>query len=724
MLKKICFLLVSGLSLTLFAQRPPINTVEANNTQYAFAIGEIKDTITFDWLANQGVLVNAKIGTFFTCQIPTSILGCIEGNDRFKSLQIATINNSFRSQNYAALRQSKVDKVNQGTNFNLSANYSGKGVIVGIVDIGFQTDHPTFFDSSGAKLRISKYWDQEASSGTPPVGYNYGKECSDSTSIVNQIDASGSHGTHVAGIAAGSGFGTSNLIHKGVAHEAELVFVKIKHTNDTLNPSALGDAIVANPTVIDAYKYIFDYANQVGKPAVINLSWGLHTGSHDGNSIFDKAVEQLTLKPGNVIVGANGNDGSSQMHFQYEFNNFDTIKTIAYDRGRGKTESVYVDIWGSKNTPFQLRVHLYDTNKNILASTPFFNTSVSNNTYSFISSGIDTLNYSIEIEPSFVYNQKPNLLFYSKHNNSAKNFVVLELVAEKGRIDAWNSGNAYEWSNGGFTNDIGPAFFTKGFKRGDVTHTMIENGGTGKGTISVGAYINRDKWINFDGKLTDNSSKNSAADIAAFSSEGPTVDGRIKPDISAPGQGIISSINRNAFSPTGNNRDNLFDSTNFQGKANYWVMLSGTSMASPHVCGIVALMLEANPKLTSESISDILKNTAVSDTFTGTVPNNKWGYGKVDALAAVKEAERLALSTTTIKEEKVQVYPNPTSQMVNIIFKVNEVRNYQLFDINGKAILTSSFDRVSNTLDISRLNAGVYFLKVSGIATVIRIVKY
>ncbi len=715
MLKSTLFLFILSLSLSsAFSQAlKPISFVK-NGQEYVFGIADLKDVSDLCVLKEQGMTINSINGDVITFQIPANRINHFTSSTYFHNMVISNIKNSSGSQNFTALKQSKVDKVNQGTANQLSSNYSGKGVIIGIVDIGFQTDHPTFFSSDGKQYRVSRFWDQTDQTGTAPTGFNYGKECADSLSIISQIDNDGSHGTHVAGIASGSGYTSTNLIHKGVAHEAELVFVKILHTNDSLGKSALGDAIVANPTIIDAYNYIFNYAKAQGKPAVINLSWGSHTGPHDGTSLFDRAVEQMVAEPGHVVIGANGNNGRDEMHFRHDFSqSFDTIRTIPYERSRGwrSTESVYVDIWGSANKPFQMRAHFYDSAKNKLSSTPLYNTATAQNTSSFLHSGTDTLRYTIEVNANYTHNQKPNILFYSKHPNPKKYFVVLEFVATDGRLDAWNSGDAYRWGSGGFSHQMGNAKFGSTYKKGDVTHTMGENGGTGKGTISVGAYINRDAWVNFDGKLFDKSNEFKAGDIAGFSSEGPTVDGRLKPDISSPGQGIISSINRHAYNPNlPQNRTNLMDSSNFDGTANYWLMQSGTSMAAPQVCGIVALMLEANPHLTSSSIRNILQETAVQDSLTGNVPNMKWGHGKVDALAALKEAEK-SLAISNLSEASTIIFPNPASNEIHIQSNI-VYTEYIIHDLKGAEVSKGSIQE--NQIDLLNLTSGLYMLRLIG----------
>jgi MFS family permease len=217
---------------------------------------------------------------------------------------------------------------------------------------------------------------------------------------------------HVAGIAAGSGFTTPNRQYRGVAPEAELVFVSIKYSNDTLRGSALGDYVIANPSIIDAYKYIFDYAASVGKPAVINLSWGMHTGPHDGTSLFDIATEQL-VGNGKIIVGANGNDGENPMHLNYKFNK-DTISTLAIENNRqwrGR-ESIYCDFWGSKNSRFGIQVQLLDTHLQIVRETPFV--------------------YSNEINRSYTLSHQNNQFKISFQNQliQKSNYFVFSIISD------------------------------------------------------------------------------------------------------------------------------------------------------------------------------------------------------------------------------------------------------------------------------------------------------
>ena len=115
--------------------------------------------------------------------------------------------------------------------------------------------------------------------------------------------------------------------------------------------------------------------------------------------------------------------------------------------------------------------------------------------------------------------------------------------------------------------------------------------------ISVGAYVSRDKFTNLQG--TERSSDWTVGERYPLSGMGPTFDGRDKPDVLAPGAHIISAINNYAASYNVNREDLAYTEVDalIPGRTNYWGAMCGTSMATPVVTGIMALWLQANPRL-------------------------------------------------------------------------------------------------------------------------------
>jgi len=128
--------------------------------------------------------------------------------------------------------------------------------------------------------------------------------------------------------------------------------------------------------------------------------------------------------------------------------------------------------------------------------------------------------------------------------------------------------------------------------------------------------------------------------LSFFSAPGPTRDGRTKPEVTAPGQVIVSSL-ANAASPS---------ASEIVEDGKHWVLL-GTSFSAPHVTGLYAQMLGLNPDLDAGQLRSMVTETARADGFTGALPNDDWGAGKLDAKAAldmvVKPVTDLHWTSTT-----------------------------------------------------------------------------
>jgi len=214
----------------------------------------------------------------------------------------------------------------------------------------------------------------------------------------------------------------------------------------------------------------------------------------------------------------------------------------------------------------------------------------------------------------------------------------------------------------------------------------------------------------YNGEYQTGNGNWAGGNIAAFSSWGPTMDGRIKPDLAAPGVSVASSIS----SFTDNSYSSILN-VPFEGRTYPFARFSGTSMSAPAVTGIVALLLEADPTLTPAEVKELLKSTARTDQQTGTIPaggSTRWGMGKVNAYRAVCEALGVVGMDEVVVEGGVRLWPNPASDNVWIALPEVGVVEVRITDIAGRAVGSGRLTGAGpHLLDTGLLPAGAYLVR-------------
>lgn len=513
-----------------------------------------------------------------------------------------------------ARQEAGTDQIHKGT--SLPQAYTGEGVVVGVVDAGFDYMHAAFRRPADGALRIKRVWEQGATTldgASAPAKYGYGIELNTPELIEKaQGDSdSNSHGTHVAAIAAGSD-AYKDGAYVGNAPDADIVLVALD-----LNTST-------NTDISNAVQYIFDYADEVGKPCVVNLSLGNQDGPHDGTSTFDTMTDAMQ-GPGRLIVGAAGNHRTDAFHIDHTFATADAAPLRTFVKYKvAPSNSVSggtIEIWGEKGVDFTVDIAAYSTfnKKDARSTTVYPAEGVTNVDFGKYATG--TWKVASEVSP---LNGKPHVVLTSALTSIRNNYAIALTVTPKtaGRVNIW-SDNTYLALE---SRDI------EGFSAPDAaSSTLCEIGGTGKRILTVGSYTTRNEYTTNGGQQA--TLQETVGDLSSFSSYGPTVDGRMKPNITAPGCFIISAVSNNDAS--GNLMYAEYNE-NF-GRYNQYGYMQGTSMASPFVAGIVATWLQAYPQLTPEQLHEIVQNTARKDSFTATAPDSNWGYGKINALDGLRQ---------------------------------------------------------------------------------------
>jgi subtilisin family serine protease len=472
----------------------------------------------------------------------------------------------------------------------------GSGVIVGMIDSGIDYRHGSFRKADDTS-RILFLWDMlppSGASGSPPSGYSNGIEYtqtqinnaltnSNPLSVVPSEDTNG-HGTHTAGIAAGNGRPEGNChgggTFVGMAPEADLIVVKLA------GAAELGES----RNLINAVDYIFQKADAASKPAVINISLGDNLGAHDGTSLVEQFMDLFLLTDGRAIVKSAGNEGNDDRHAKGTLTATGSPGTnVLFRVPASLSHEVVMDLWYEGPDRFDISI-TPPTGSGAGPVSPgnlITNSALGNGNTVTINSQLtdpDNNDNRIQIE-----------IRKGTQTNIAAGTWTINLAAS-----TLSDGNYHVW----IERDTRTRFLSPSIE------TTISVPGTAREVITVGSYADRGV---------------TSGDLSDFSSQGPARDGVRKPEIVAPGDGIMSAKSGSLPSEPA-----CIDLC-----ADRYKPLPGTSMAAPHVAGVIALMLEKDPDLSIDDIRTHLFSNTTTNPGMGTLPNNQWGNGIVNAPGAV-----------------------------------------------------------------------------------------
>jgi subtilisin family serine protease len=531
---------------------------------------------------------------------------------------------------------------------------TGEGVYVGIADTGIDATHPDF-QTPDKKTRIAWLLDlsrkprgvhksvEDAFKITDRAGNSIGAVYS-GTDIDDLIAAGktgelptdvNGHGSHVTSIAAG-GQGPALNSYPGVARDARLVVVRLTRSS---NPGIETDDLVT------AARFIFDRADNDKKPAVVNMSLGTDFGPHDGTLLWEQAIAANVgpQKPGHVVVAAAGNSGSidDPVHQSVYVSEGSVMRVPV--RSTAGARAGRVQIWITKRSGAQMDIGLEGPD----------------------GAWIDPIGPGQE----------------QGRNRDGYSAGVFHGVTKQSPVPAGSDGAIVLWSGAwpagtynvvlrgqgtaelylqtyGDADAAGSTRFKHGVRAGTVnmpaSHPNI---------LSVGCTVARTRWraisrlelgpvvpnVDATGSLpVEGSREPQDGETCWFSSAGPTATGAAKPEIAAPGAGMIAAMSGQATPADpasifdGSRCPELPDGSNdgrcLQIDARHAVS-SGTSMSAPVVAGVVALLLQKDATLTQEQVTRLLQ--AGARPFRGSAPYlSQAGPGEVDATGALGALEQ------------------------------------------------------------------------------------
>lgn len=496
--------------------------------------------------------------------------------------------------------------------------YTGSGVVVGVMDIGFDLTHPTFYDKELTGLRIGAFWDQldtDTAGCRLPVGRDYAGSEALSGKKRSADGLKQTHGTHTLGIAAGSGYDSP---YRGMAYGSDICLVSNAVSSDLqmIDP----DDIYKYTSATDAlgFKYIFDYAASKGSPCVASFSEGYVPAYTGEDSLYSRYLERLT-GPGRIIVASAGNES---VYYNYA------------DKPAGKPEAGSCLYSGEAEAGFFIEADGPFT----LILAPVGDAPAHATTVDSWQCPADTIT-TVALTPAGNGVKLTAAIERYAAASAAKDTIYHVTVTRTGIGGA--IGNLAVWVSGAETaasvRCYSPAMFINGAAGwapadAEISHN-IHAPACFPAVIAVGSTIHRTGFTNYLGQHFDYSQPGRNDGVRSeYSSMGPTMDGMTKPDVMAPGDNIVSAYSSyyEESNPYASDIRSDVAHFDFRGRTYAWNSNTGTSMAAPVVAGAIALWLEARPDLTPAEVRSVLSHTCRKPEAGLAYPNNQYGHGEID----------------------------------------------------------------------------------------------
>lgn len=721
--------------------RKIIGNKSTSDNPSSIAFITIADNHSASELEDAGIKVLNVKGNIAIVEVALAEAEAISSLDAVKAMSLQK--KLFPAMDLAR-EASGVDYIHQGSHEKgLSVPYTGAGVITAIVDQGVDAHHINFrLPDNSSRIGYLAHLRYNASgSGIAETHYN-------ETNIADFTtdDPYSFHGTHTLGILAGGYDGPVSVGRPGgQIRPGDYITENCKYygaapgSNIAVSCGDLADGFIAL-----GMDYILGYSEYLNRPIVYSLSLGSSVGPHDPRSQMSQFLDEIG-KHGIVCISA-GNEGDLKLVVKKTLTEDESsFKTMIHpyiytydpeDPGSSTIRYGAVSIYSNDETPFKLQAVIYNKNRGYRPALrmPVVGENIgtyyaSSSDYQMDSSDIigdATLKKAfdgyigvggkIDEQTGRYYGMVDYYTINNIVSNLEDDYVLgFEVEGVPGQtIECYCDGQT-TW-----LDNYGQEGFTDGSMDGTISDLAV-----GHNLLVVGSYNTRQYWTCLDGGTSGYPEEVfTPGEISGFSSFGTLSDGRELPHVCAPGSAIISSVSWPYAKQTAEEYGEGYLDYMCQAKleenvrTNYWKQEVGTSMSTPFVAGSIALWLEANPDLTIDDVKEIIAKTSVRDEqVEATREQTRWGAGKFDALAGLKEAIRLASEVksidTGIRNDRL-ILSREGDRTYKVFVGGADKLETKVFTPDGRLVYSNLSFGDETIADLSSMLPGTYIISVNG----------
>lgn len=622
------------------------------NAQPVRVIAQLKEGISLSdqsgKLSPLGVRTISDYGRICVLSIPVSSLKATSDLNEVEYLSTdhkRTVHNDLaRADMGVDIAQNSFDALAYG----LDGTYDGTGVLVGIIDVGIDFNHAAFRDKDGnTRVKFAQIYDM--SEGENPkdmdsVRHNYTKP-EDILALTSDGGAQ-THGSHTSATAVGTAVTLNDSVTvQGMAPGADILLSSLYHPEGGLFDSYILDAINSQ----------IQFANQVGKPIVINLSLGETSLFCDGKDPSARFYESLT-GPGRIICYSAGNSANDNTVLEYvPESDTDTIHLLPVTINQKNNEYIMA-IASEDTTSFKIDLNLTDA----VSDTAFQYYSRSDSirlkesdlvTYSYDSLHDNRFNAILKVPSGFTL-------------SDTYPWISVNVIGKKGKKIRFVTSSA-------FLPDKGQKFV-----KGNNINTYGKDCETDS-VISVGSYVTRE--VHTDNNGVEIHSSHPRHFTSGFSSYGTTLTGKTIPDVLAPGEYLLSAYNaydKDLFVPDTDipANSNVYGYAELFGRKSWYGWMRGTSMACPSAVGVIALWLQADPTLGPSAVREIMRQTCL-------VTNDMWIFMDPEEyggglLRAAEGLKYIIGTRTNVPKIDVPAWSTPAIYELNPHIYIKDGRKY------------------------------------------------